>query len=119
MVSILEGELAEDVAEALSAARVPMAITVRETIPGSGPPYNPGPPTYVNHACEGWPESYADAEIDGTRITQSDVRVLILTTSLAMTPTTSDHVIVGGTSHTILNIKRDASGALLEIQARA
>lgn len=119
MVSILEGELAEEVAEALSAAGAPMAITVRETIPGSGPSYDPGPPTYVNHTCEGWPESYADDEIDGTRIAKSDVRVMVLAVSLDMTPATSDRIIVGGKSHAILNIKRDASGALLEIQARA
>lgn len=119
MSSILEGELAGQVADALSVARVPMALTIVVTIPGGGPVYDPDPPTYEDHACQGWPEAYADDEVDGTRIETSDVRVMVLTPTLDIEPTTADRIIVNGTSHAIINLKRDASAALLEIQARA
>lgn len=119
MSSILEGELAGQVADALSVARVPYALSIRVTIPGSGPSYDPGPPTYENHDCEGWAESFNDDEVDGTRIRATDTRVLVLTPTLAITPTTADRIIVAGKSLAIINLKRDASGALLEIQARA
>lgn len=119
MTSILEGELAGQVADALSVARVPMALTIVVTIPGGGPPYDPDPPTYEGHTCQGWPESYADDEVDGTRIERTDVRITVLTATLDIEPTTNDAVTVGDDTYSIINLKRDASGALLQIQARA
>lgn len=118
MTSILEGELASQVADALSVARVPYALTIVVTIPGGGPDYDPDPPTYEGHACQGWSESYADDEVDGTRIEMTDTRVMVLTSTLDIEPTTADAVTVGDSTYSIINLKRDASGAVLEIQAR-
>lgn len=120
MSSILEGELADEVAEALGVARIPMAVTVRVTTYGE---YDPstgtgGETTYVDHACQGWPESYGEDTIDGTRIRSSDLKVMVLTPTIGVEPGTSDQVIVAGEVYSIINMTRDASGALYEIQAR-
>jgi hypothetical protein len=118
MSSILEGELADEVAEALGVARIPTVVTIRVTIPGGGPSYDPEPPTFAYHPCQGWPESYDDDQVDGTRIASSDLKIMVLTPSIDIEPTTSHSVIANGLVYSILAVKRDASGALYEIQAR-
>lgn len=122
MSSILSGELAEAVTGALEAERVPDALSVTRTIPGT---YDPGtgttgPDTVTVHACRGWVESYDDDTIDGTRINASDVRVMVLTTSIDVEPSDdTDTITVNGEVLSILSVKHDASGALFIVQARA
>ncbi|SKA28424.1 hypothetical protein [Consotaella salsifontis] len=118
MSSILEGELAELVTDALTDANVPRDIVVTRTLPGN--PYDPdgGSGGTADYVGKGWVENYADADRDGALIGISDVRVIILTTTIAIAPSEADSVTVGGETYQVINAARDASGALYELQAR-
>jgi hypothetical protein len=121
-LSILQGELAEDVAAALDAADVPYALTVtrqEQGEPDPETPWEPGPIVDVPYDGRGWVENYDDDAIDETVIDARDVRVMILTTSISIEPTDTDTLTLDGKAFTIVNVKRDASGALFIIQARA
>lgn len=122
MVSILEGELADLVTEALEAERVPVAITITRTVrgePDPARPWQPGASVITDYACRGWTETYAYDAVDGRLIDTHDVKVVVLTASITITPTdVSDTITVDGKTLAIVNVKRDASGALFEIQAR-
>jgi hypothetical protein len=48
--------------------------------------------TPVAHACEGIAFSYAARDIDGTRITKNDYRVVILAGSLTVAPAPGDAI---------------------------
>lgn len=123
MASILEGELAELVTEALEAERVPVAITVTRTIPGEpnpDTPWIPAEPTITPYPCRGWVEAYDDDAINQTLIDARDVKVMVLTTSIAIIPTdATDTITLNARDYAIVNVKHDASGALYIIQARA
>jgi hypothetical protein len=121
MASILEGQLADEVTAALVAAGVPYAITVTrtETIQ---PPEEWLPPEEIttDYPCRGWVENYDDDSLTGTVIDARDVRVMILTASITIAPTdATDTITVEGRQMSIVNVKRDASGTLFIVQARA
>lgn len=122
-MSILEGQLADEVTAALDAADVPYAITVTRTVtgePGENPWDPPGEEVITPYPCRGWVENYDDDALAGTLIDARDVRVMILTTSISIEPTDStDTITVEGRELAIINVKHDASGALFVIQARA
>ncbi|MBX9452043.1 MAG: hypothetical protein KL801_09410 [Mesorhizobium sp.] len=120
MASILLGSFADDVTTALEAADVPYALTISrtETVPGPNP-WDPPVETTTHYACRGWRDQYALEEIDGTLILSTDARVLILASSLSITPATTDLLDLDGSDHAIASIKRDPSGALWDLQVRA
>jgi hypothetical protein len=121
-MSILEGELAEAVSAALTDAAVPRDITITRTaaIPGEHE-WDPPVETTTPYACRGWVENYDDDSVDGTLIDARDVRVMVLTSSISsIVPTdATDTITIDGKTFTIVNVKRDASGALYVVQARA
>lgn len=122
MTSILQGDLADEVTAALDAAGVPYALTVTRIEPGEPDPetpWIPGEDTPVPHACSGWVDQYALADIDGTTVLSTDTRVMIVLSSLDIEPTTADTITVSGVTYTIISVRRDAAGALWDIQGRA
>lgn len=46
----------------------------------------------VAHACEGLAFTYANRDIDGTRVLKNDYRVVLLRASLAVMPATDDKI---------------------------
>jgi hypothetical protein len=123
-MSILEGELAEAVSAALTDAAVPRDITITRTTPGEVDPDEPWIPVedvVVPYIARGWVEQYDDDAVDGTLIDARDVRVMVLTSSISsIVPTdATDTITIDGKTFTIINVKRDASGALYIVQARA
>lgn len=120
MVSILQGELAQTITEALLDANVPFDIIVRRTTTVPGPePWDPPVETTTTYPCRGWVENYDDDTVTGTLIDARDVQVMILTTSIAVEPTDTDTITIEGRELSIVNVKHDASGVLFIIQARA
>lgn len=125
MASILDGELAEAIADALDEASIPQSITVtRTTVTDDPTPWAPGSGDetieQVPHACKGWRDSYdaAYAAASGGSVLATDVKVIVLATTLDIEPTTSDTVTVGGSTWAIISVSRDAAGATWELQAR-
>lgn len=119
-MSILDGELAAEVTEALADVFLPATVT--RMLPGStDPPYapwNPGPPTPQNNACLGIVDDYAAHLRDGTLIQQTDRKVLILANSLAITPTTEDTCTIRGATGAIIRVSADPALATYELQVR-
>lgn len=122
MTSILEGELAQEVAAALDAANVPYALTVTRTVtlpPDPATPWEPGETIITPYACRGWLEDYSDFDVASTLILASDRKALILIASLAIEPTTTDTLTVDGHEFVIISVKRDPAGVMWQLQARA
>lgn len=61
-----------------------------------GDPFNPSQ-TAADHACTFAVLDYAKSMVDGTLIKQTDQMVYLSTSGLAITPETTDRLIVGGT----------------------
>ncbi len=67
-------------------------------------PFNPTQTT-ADHACTFAVLDYAKRDIDGTLIKQTDQMVYLSTSGLAIAPETTDRLIVGGSSLTIVSVK--------------
>lgn len=75
---------------------------IRREVPGAGPPYNPGPPTITDYPCTLVETAYSNHELEGSRILASDKKVLIAAGGLAVEPTPSDKVVIGGKAFSIV-----------------
>ena len=117
MVSILQGELADILSDAIESAGLPYAVTVTRTTT-SGPDYDPVV-TETPYEGQGWQDQYDQDTIDGTLVQANDVRCFILAHSLAITPTTADTLTLDGMTYAIVRVSVDPAGTALEIQGRA
>ena len=118
MSSILEGELAETISEALIDADIPYAVTITRTEDVGGPPWDPVTED-VEYACQGFTEEYTALELSGTLIQAHDVKVVVLAPTLTITPTVADKVTVRGQTYSIINVSPDPALATIALQARA
>lgn len=83
-------------------------------------PFNPSQTT-ADHACTFAVLDYAKSMVDGTLIKQTDQMVYLSTSGLAITPETTDRLVVGGSPLTIVNVKPlSPAGTVLmwELQVR-
>ena len=119
MVSILEGELAETIGDALIDADIPFAITVTRSTPGDGPVYDPGPPTYTDYPCQGFIDTYATQWADSSLIEAGDVKVVIVAKTLDIEPMPGDTVTARDKTYHVINVSADPALALYELQARS
>lgn len=122
-MSILEGSLADDITAALSDAGVPYAVTVTRSTPGTpdpSTPWQPGPPVLTDYECAGWVDTYLADEIDGTSILSSDVKVIVLLSTLAIMPAIGDAIMARGRTYpVIVNVAIDPAGATAALQVRS
>lgn len=87
----------------------------------SGTPYNPTPGAPDDHPCTFVVLEYAQGEIDGSRVLETDKKVMLCKGALAIEPATSDKLLVGGVSHSIMDVRPLSPGGtvvLFEIQVR-
>jgi hypothetical protein len=119
-MSILEGELAATIADALIEADLPLAITLTRTTAGSGgDPWNPPTGTTTTYQCSGFTDSYRDAERVGTLIEATDRKVIVIGATLLTTPEVSDTVNIQGEPLNVMSVLTDPARALWELQCRA
>lgn len=126
-MSILLGELAQTISEALIDANVPYEIVVPRTTqtepPEDWPTWEPWPGETVttNHKMQGFIVDYDEALIAAGVVQMGDVRIVILqpTIPAELTISITDIVQAQGKTFTILNIGEDPAGATLELRARA
>jgi hypothetical protein len=91
-------------------------------VPGSGPDWDPGPPVPTTSPCTLVVLKFDNKDIDGTLIKASDKKVYIAAKGLSIAPTTTDKVMIGGVSHTIVRVmplNPAGINVYFEIQARA
>ncbi|MGE0749338.1 MAG: hypothetical protein AB7K64_02010 [Variibacter sp.] len=118
-MSVLEGEIAETVADALLEAAIPLDLVLTRTTPGGGDPFDPDPPTSTDYACKGFLDSYSVLERAGSLIEAGDAKIVIVATTLSIEPAPGDSVTVRGKSYAIVNVSADPAVALYELQGRA
>jgi hypothetical protein len=64
---------------------------------------------------------YGLREIDGSRVLATDKKVLLAKKALAIEPTTADKLLIGGVSHSVVNVRPVSPAGIVvmwEIQAR-
>ena len=117
-MSILEGEIAEQISDALVEAAIPVAVTVTRQV--QDPESSPWAPTFttVDYSCQGLRDSYTALDRAGGNILESDVKVLILAPTLAIEPVPGDSVTIDGKTYSVVTVSTDPAGALWEVQAR-
>lgn len=116
MSILLDGTLAARLTDALVAADLPYAITVQH-LESDEDPFNPTT-TWVDHDCTGWLDTFDARDIDGTLILQTDRKAFVILSSLDMTPSTNDRLVVSGVTYTIINVQRDPASTCWVLQAR-
>jgi len=118
-VSILDGELAELIFDALESADVPYDLMLIRSVPGNGPPHNPGPPTTQTHGCRGFVDDYRADQRDGTIIQVNDRKIVILAPSLSVAPAPQDKITARGANYTVISVQADPALAGYTCQVRA
>lgn len=77
---------------------------IRRETPGSGPSYDPGPPTVADHPAHIVLTDYSNREIDGQRILSTDRKALV-EPAIGIEPTPSDLLVTAdGATLTIVNV---------------
>jgi len=118
-MSILEGEQAETIAEALLDADVPFAMSLTRITVLPGPdPWTPGEEVTETFECLGFIETYSDLLQAGTLIQEGDRKAVILTTTLNTTPALTDLLIVDSRAYSIMSIGYDPARATIELRVR-
>lgn len=118
-MSILQGELAETIAEALIDADVPFAMTLqRITVLPPPNDWTDGEEIIENFACMGFIETYSDLLKAGTMIQEADRKAVIVTTTLSTEPRLTDILIVDGRNYSIQSIGYDPARATIELRVR-
>lgn len=121
MTSILEGEWAQEMADALEGAGIPYPLVVTRSEWVEGVPWEPGSGhwEHVPHECRGWVDDYSAFERSGTLIEANDRKIFVVASSLAIEPTPADTVTVDGKVFSIITVTIDPAGAAWIIQGRA
>jgi hypothetical protein len=117
-LSILAGELAQEIADALAEADIPLtAIVTRMELDPASPPWAP---TYtaVPYNCTGLVDAYSAIDRVNAAILITDVRLLIVAATLAVVPAVGNFVTINSTIYTVVSVRTDPATALWELQAR-
>lgn len=117
MNSILQGELASLLTDALEAERIPYPLAIRRTETDTSDPFNPGSHD-VDYPAQGWLDQYAATDIDGSLIRTTDVKAFLVTSSVSIAPATTDKLLANSKTYTIVSVQRDPAGACWIVQAR-
>lgn len=116
-MSILDGDLAEIVADALADADVPRDGVLRRVIWGESGSGEPIPVDSSDHAFTGWRENYSTLFAAQSGFPATDVRILVVAKSCDLTPVDDDYLQIGGVWHLIRTIERiDPAGATIACQ---
>lgn len=98
------------------------AGSIVRDVPGSGPEWDPGDPVPMSHTCTMAVLRFDNKDIDGTLIKATDKKVYIAAKELSVVPTTTDKLMIGGQSHTIVRVmplNPAGINVYFEVQARA
>ena len=118
-MSILSGELADTIGDALIDADIPFDVVLTRYEPGGGPDYDPLPPIAVDYQCQGFVDTFGESYLATGLIESGDVKVVIIATTLAIEPSVGDSVTARGKSYSVLKVSADPALALYELQARS
>ena len=119
-MSILEGELANEIADALDSAGVAYAIAITREVPGEGgDPFDPPPPVVTTYNGRGFVDDWDEAFLTGGLVERGDVKVIVIANSIAVVPAAGDRVTARGKTYSVLNVSADPARATFTLQARS
>ncbi|WP_319798774.1 hypothetical protein [Nitrobacter sp.] len=116
MSILTDGSLAARLTDALVAADLPYSIKVQH-LESDDDPFNPTT-TWVDHACTGWLDTFDARDIDDTLILQTDRKAFVVASSIDITPSATDRLVVSGTTYTIVHVQLDPASTCWVVQAR-
>lgn len=119
MESILDGDLAGEIADALDSAGIPFAVTVIRDVPvEGGDPADPQPPVETPFACSGWIDDWDADYLASGLVERTDVKIIVIANSIAIVPAAGDRVTARGKTYSVLNVSADPALATYTLQAR-
>lgn len=120
MESILDGDLADEIANALDSAGIPFAVSITREVPGEGgDPFDPPPPVSTTYNGSGWLDDWGNDFIASGLVERTDAKIIIIATSITIVPVAGDSVTVRGKTYSVLNVAADPALATYTLQARA
>jgi len=123
-VSLLEGDIAEILADALDAADIPYSMTIPRLHQEPPPPDWPSwqewtaPVTTVEHEFQGFIDTYDARLIAAGVVDVGDVRIILIQQGMPFRPELTDTIVARGEVYTILDITEDPAQAVLELRAK-
>lgn len=123
-MSLLEGDIAEILADALEAADLPYPMTIprlyQEPRPEDWPSWQewPAPITVVEHEFQGFVDVYDARLIAAGVVDVGDVRIILIQQGMPFRPELTDTIVARGETYTILDITEDPARATLEVRAK-
>ncbi len=119
-MSILEGELAATIADALAEADIPLDVTlIRTSVGSSGDPWSPTGGSTWTYDAKGFADRYSVQERVGSLIETTDHKVIIVAATLLTEPETGDRITIQGQTLNVMSVMADPARALWELQCRA
>lgn len=122
MSSILEGQLAAEVANRLATAGATYDVTLERVIPGEPDPEQPWLPvedTIITVPARGWVDAWDTELIAAQLVGENDVKIVVLVDSLgSFWPEPPDTVEARGTVYTILGVEADPARATVTLRAQ-
>lgn len=115
MTTPLAGSLAKTIGKAFKGLF--FDATLARDVPGEPDPdrpFDPPAPTITTHACKGVVQAYSDYFRKSELVGQSDRKVLILATSLAVKPQAGDRVTIQHITFTLSEVSTDPATAVYE-----
>lgn len=124
MTSPLDGSLARTIGKAMSGLFLD-AVLERDT-PGTGPAWDPGMPATASYPCKAINEDWGAFTRRGGLVSASDRKVLVLATSLAVSPQSADRITIQGVTLTVVGesdgapaVSTDPATAVWTLRCRA
>lgn len=120
MTSPLQGSLAAQIGTAFSGLFYAATVNVTTTAtPDPSTPWIPGAATTIAHDCKGMVDEYDAYHVANSLVAADDRKVLILASSLDITPTEAMTVTIRGTTYQILRVSTDPALAVWELRCHA
>ena len=120
-MSLLEGELANIIGDALVGADIPYDLTVIRMELGQGNPdrpWEPGQPVAVSYPCKGFTDTYNVHEQSASVIQSGDIKIVIVANTLSITPEPNMSVQARGVTYRVIDVSPDPALATYQVQAR-
>lgn len=117
-MGLLDGELAAIIGDAFGDADIFLDATLTVDGPTTGPNYDPTPGTPTVYPCKAIVENYSDYFRKNALVEESDRKVMILATSLAVKPVEGNRITVSGLTLTVVTVATDPATAVWEVQGR-
>ena len=124
-MSILEGDLAEILADALDAADIPYSMTIPRSHQEPPPPDWPSwqewtaPITTTAYVFQGWVDTFSTDLIAQGVVSVDDAKIVLIQKTMPFRPELTDIIEARGTSYTILGFHaEDPAKATLELRAK-